>query len=149
MFQTKPAVCGIAAAEVSEVAEETEDSEVKEAIMPACNICGSDQLPRDEIVCVDCFRRVPPILLVAAERKTPGHYAIGLCNGAVVRFEHAWFEGDFVSLWNGSLDDAGPPDVAGLPIRPVGDLAIRVSEIAWACEIEATRPAGGQHDAAT
>ena len=41
----------------------------------------------------------------------------------------------WAAVWNETEDGERPPEVEGLPVRPAGELSVRLSEIVWACEV--------------
>jgi len=97
-----------------------------------CPVCEQQKRPKDAAVCDACAGKIPLALLVAAERG--GRCALGLRGGGVVRFERASLSSEFISLWLGDEVSDNPPEVEGLPVKPAGEIAVRLSEIAWCCE---------------
>jgi hypothetical protein len=104
--------------------------------MRICSVCLKEDLLKGEVVCEFCAQKLPLPLILAAESTSSGPFALGLRNGAVIWFARACFHGEFVSVFNGQLCAEESPSVAGLPVQPKGELAVRLSEIAWVCETE-------------
>ena len=88
-----------------------------------------DDFPPAEL-CPECKAQYPPSLLKAV--LDPFDYALGLKNGAVIRFGSAVLNGAFVTLTRNGLSPEHMSDEIGYILDRGID--VRVSEILWCAD---------------